>query len=200
NDSSDNVSFYDGDLKLKYDVARGQTVSFYGIGGHTLYDVVNPAYTPTPSDIQHATNDVMMGRVGWLCTVDPHLLVETHAAYLQSPDAWWNVDRQPLENDHHAEWVAGGSLVWSWQKEHVLEAGWMTRRVSNSSVSTGYNANGTVAGSDAENGLGWKNDGYVQQASSFFGNRLHLVGGLRLDTAEQFDIHPVSPQLSASLQ
>jgi len=200
NDSSDNVSFYDGDLKLKYDVARGQTVSFYGIGGHTLYDVVNPAYTPTPSDIQHATNDLMMGRVGWLWTVDPHLLVETHAAYLQSPDAWWNVDRQPLENDHHAEWVAGGSLVWSWQKEHVLEAGWMTRRVSNSSVSTGYNANGTVAGSDAENGLGWKNDGYVQQASSFFGNRLHLVGGLRLDTAEQFDIHPVSPQLSASLQ
>lgn len=200
NDTSDNVSFYDGDLKLTYDVAPNQNLSFYGVGGHTIYDVVNPAYTPTPSNIERATNDFMMGRMGWRWTVNPHLLVETHAAYLQSPDAWWNVDQQPLENDHHAEWVAGGSLVWSWQKDHVLEGGWMTRRVSNSFVNTVYNPNGTVAGSGAESGLGWKNDGYVQEASSFFGNRLHLVGGLRLDTAGQFDIHPVSPQLSASLQ
>ena len=200
NDTSDNVSFYDGDLKLTYDVAFNQTVSFYGVGGHTLYDVVNPAYTPTPSDIERATNDFMMGRVGWRWTVNPHLLVETHAAYLQSPDAWWNLSLQPLENDHHAEWVAGGSLIWSWQKEQVLEGGWMTRRVANSFVNTAYNPNGTVAGSGAESGLGWKNDGYVQEGSSLFGNRLHLVGGLRLDTAERFDIHPVSPQFSASLQ
>jgi hypothetical protein len=200
NDTSDNVSFYDGDLKLTYDVAPNQTVSLYGVGGHTLYDVVNPAYTPTASDIQRATNDFEMGRVGWRWTVNPHLLVETHAAYLQAPDAWWNVSLQPLENDHHAEWVAGGSVVWNWQKDYVLEGGWMARRVANSFVNTGYNPNGTLAGSGSQSGLGWKNDGYVQEASSFFGNRLHLVGGLRLDAAEQFDIHPVSPQLSAALQ
>ena len=197
-DTSDSVSYYDGDLKLNYDVSPNQTVSFYGIGGHTLYDVVNPTYTPTPNDIQRSTNDFMMGRVGWRWAVNPHLLVETHAAYLQTPDASWNINQQPLENDHHAEWVAGGSAIWSWQKDQVLEGGWMSRRVANSTEFTVYPPLGS--GTIGLSGLGWKNDGYVQEASSFFGNRLHLVGGLRLDTAEQFDIHPVSPQLSASLQ
>jgi len=198
-DTSDDVSFYDGNLKLTYDLRPNQTVSFYGVGGHTLYELVNPSYTPTPNDIQRATNDFMMGRVGWRWTVNPHLLVETRAAYLQTPSAWWNASQQPLENDHHAEWVAGSSVVWSWQKDHVLEGGWMARRVANATSGTSFDNNG-VAHYFAQSELGWKNDGYVQEASSFFGNRLHLAGGLRMDTAERFDIHPVSPQLSASLQ
>ena len=200
NDTSDNVSFYDGNLKLTYDVAPNQTVSFYGVGGHTLYEVVNPSYTPTPNNIGRATNDFMMGRVGWRWTASPHLLVDTRAAYLQAPSASWNANQQPLENDHDAEWVAGGNVVWSWQKDHVLEGGWMTRRVADSFLNTSYKADGTVAGVGSQSAVGWKNDGSVQEASSFFGNRLHLVGGLRLDTVERFDIHPVSPQLSASLQ
>ena len=76
----------------------------------------------------------------------------------------------------------------------------MARRVTNSTQFTFYNPDDTVKVIGGQSGAGWKNDGYVQEASSFFSNRLHLVGGLRLDTAEQFDMHPVSPQLSASLQ
>jgi hypothetical protein len=76
----------------------------------------------------------------------------------------------------------------------------MGRRVTNSRVRTSYNPDDTLEGQQYNRGVGWKNDGYVQDASNFFGKRLHVVGGLRLDTAEQFDIHPVSPQLSASLQ
>ncbi len=200
NDTSDDVSFYDGDLKLTYDVAPKQTVSFYGVAGHTLYDLVNLSFAPTPNDIGRATNDFMMGRVGWRWTANPHLLVEMRAAYLQAPDAYSNIDRQRLGSDHHAEWVVGPSAVWSWQKDHVLEGGWMTRRVADSTESTIYNLDGTVAGSAVQGAAGWKNDGYVQQSSSFLGNRLHLLGGLRLDTAELFDIHPVSPQVAASWQ
>jgi hypothetical protein len=40
----------------------------------------------------------------------------------------------------------------------------------------------------------------VQQSSAFFNNRIHLVGGLRLDTAALFDVHPLSPQISAAWQ
>jgi hypothetical protein len=199
NDTSDSVSFYDGDLKLTYDVAPNQTVSFYGVGGHTFYELLNPSQVPTPNDIYHATNDFMMGRVGWRWTVNPHLLVETRAAYLQAPYDYWNLYRQPLEKDHHAEWVAGSSIVWSWQKDHVLEGGWMTRRVADSTSSTYFDDAG-VAQNSAVGGVGWKNDGHLQEASSFFGNRLHVVAGLRLDTAELFDIHPMSPQVSASVQ
>jgi hypothetical protein len=199
-DTSDDVSFYDGSLKLIYDLRPNQTLSFYGVGGHTLYELINPHFNLTPNSFKRGTNDFMMGRVGWRWTVNPHLLVDTRVAYLQSPESVSNLYRQSLENDHHAEWVVGNSLVWSWQKDHVLEGGWMARRVTNSGVRTSYNPDDTVEGHGYIRGMGWKNDGYVQDASNFFGNRLHIVGGLRLDTAEQFDIHPVSPQLSASLR
>ncbi len=200
NDTSADVSFYDGSLKLIYDLRPNQTLSFYGVGGHTLYELINPRFNLTPNNFKRGTNDFMMGRVGWRWTVNPHLLVDTRVAYLQSPESVSNLYRQSLENDHHAEWVAGNSLVWSWQKDHVLEGGWMARRVTNSRESTSYNPDDTVEGHGYNRGVGWKNDGYVQEASNFFGNRLHVVGGLRLDAVEQFDIHPVSPQLSASLQ
>lgn len=200
NDTNDNVSFYDGDLKITYDVAANQTVSFYGVGGHTLYQLLNPAYAPTPNDVQRATNDLMMGRLGWRYTVNPHLLIDTRAAYFQAPLYYWNSTNQPLDNDRYAEWVTGGSVVWNWRKDHVLDGGWTSRRAGASNESTIYSPNGTVQGFGSGSIVGWKNDGYVQQSSSLFGNRLHLVGGLRLDSTQQFSFHPVSPQLGASLQ
>jgi hypothetical protein len=200
NDTSDDISFYDGDLKLVYDFQPSQTVSFYSVGGNTLYELVNPHLNLTPNSIKRGTNDFVMSRLGWHWTVNPHLLVDALAAYLQAPVSLDNLYLQRLENDHHAEWVAGSSLEWNWRKDHVLEGGWMSRRVSDNRASTYYNLDDTIASSGGQNGLGWKNDGYVQEASSVLGNRLHLIGGLRLDTARGFDIHPVSPQLSASLE
>jgi hypothetical protein len=200
NDTSDNISFYDGDLKLTYDLTPGQTVSFYGVGGHTFYELLNPLYTSSPNDIQRATNDFMMGRAGWRWTVNPHLLVETHAAYLQAPFEYWNPAHAPLSSDHYGEWVAGGNVIWSWRKDQLLEGGWTARRAAESYDSTYYNNDGTVGSSGGYGTSGWKNDGYLQQSSSFLNNRLHLVGGLRLDDVQQFDFHPVSPQVGASLQ
>ncbi len=199
-DTSTDVSFYDGNLKLIYDLRPNQTLSFYGVGGHTRYELVNPHLNLTPNTIKSGTNDFMLGRGGWRWTVNPHLLVDTRVAYLQSPESLSNLYRQSLENDHHAEWVVGNGLVWSWQKDHVLEGGWMGRRVTNSRTATFYDPDDTVVGHEYNRGMGWKNDGYVQEASNFFGNRLHVVGGLRLDSAALFNVHPVSPQVSASIQ
>ncbi len=200
NDTSDNISFYDGDLKLTYDLTPNQTVSLYGVGGQTFYELINQKYFPTLNDIQRATNDFILGRAGWRWTVNPHLLIDTRAAYLQAPLSYWNSKRQPLDDEHYGEWVAGGSVVWNWQKDHVLEGGWTARRAIDARVGTSYNPDGTVQSFSADSVVGRKDDGYLQQASSFFRNRLHLAGGLRLDTVQQFDIHPVSPQLGASLQ
>ncbi len=199
-DTSTDVSFYDGNLKLIYDLRPNQTLSFYGVGGHTRYELVNPHLNLTPNTIKSGTNDFMLGRGGWRWTVNPHLLVDTRVAYLQSPESLSNLYRQSLENDHHAEWVVGNGLVWSWQKDHVLEGGWMGRRVTNSRTATFYDPDDTVVGHEYNRGMGWKNDGYVQEASNFFGNRLHVVGGLRLDSAALFNVHAVSPQVSASIQ
>lgn len=200
NDTSDDVSFYDADLKLNYDIAPNQRVDFYGVGGHTSYQLVHPSTAPSPSDIDQATDDFIMGRVGWRWAVDPRFLVEAHGAYFQQPSSESNVDGQSLDDAHYAEWVAAGSAVWSWRKEETLEGGWMARRVSTGSTGTSYNPPSPPEHLYGEIGEGWKNDVYVQQSSAFFSNRIHLAGGLRLDTAALFDVHPLSPQISAAWQ
>jgi hypothetical protein len=198
NDPYDDVSFYDGALKLTYDIRPTQRLSFYSVGGHTRFDQLNGGSLGI-NEFKSGTNDFVMARTGWRWTLNPHLLFDARAAYLEAPYTTRNLDHQDLDKDHHGEWVAAGSLVWSWQKDEVLEAGWMARRVNDTLGFTFYDQNG-VPSTSIRGGAGWKNDGYLQQTASFLGNRLHVVGGLRLDTAEQFDIHPVSPQISASLQ
>jgi hypothetical protein len=200
NESSADVSFYDGDVKLAYDVTRNQSVNFYGIGGHTFYQLVNPSYTLDPDDIHQATDKFMLGRVGWRWALDPNLLLEAHGAYFQQPASEENIDYQSLFDSHHAEWVGGSSAVWNWRKEQVLEGGWMARRVNDSALNTFYSGSDTAYQTLGEGGAGWKNDGYLEQSSSLFNSKLHLAGGLRVDTAQGFDLHPVSPQLSAALQ
>ena len=195
NEAFTDVSFYDGDLKLRYDLAPNQNVTFYGLGGHTKAELVNPPFTLQPGSFQRATNDLMLGRVGWNWTVNPHLAVDARAAYVSNPLKEWDVDNNVLDNFRYREWVGGGRVVWALRPDEVLEGNWTTRRVN-----SGFG--NAVIGGNNFNTLrsGWRNDGYAQQSSSFFGNRVHLVGSLRLDTASEFDIHPVSPQVSAAVQ
>jgi hypothetical protein len=199
NDTSDDVAFYDADLKLNYDIAPNQRVDFYGVGGPTSYQLVHPSTPPGPNDIYRLTDDFMMGRVGWRWVVDPRLLVEAHGAHFQQPSSESNVNGQPLDDSHYAEWVAAGSVDWSWRKDQMLEGGWMARRASTGYEITNYSPPSSSM-QYGESGKGWKNDGYVQQSSALFGNRVHLAGGLRLDSAASFDVHSLSPQVSAAWQ
>jgi len=199
-DNYTDVSFYDGDLKLIYDVRPNQTVTFYGVGGHTFADLVNAPLGADPNNFQRGTNDFVMARTGWRWTANPHLSLAARAAYLQAPDETRNVFHEMLSHNHHAEWVGGTDMVWNWRSNHVFEGGWMVRRVSDRSQSVFYNPDDTIEGQSDQTNRGWKNDAYVQDGATLFNNHLHLVGSLRVDTAEQFPIHPVSPQISASLQ
>jgi hypothetical protein len=200
NDTSDDVSFYDGSIKLDYDLTPNQRVDFYGVGGPTTYHLVHPSTPPGPNDIDRVTDNLALGRIGWRWAVDPRLFVEAHGAHFQQPNDESNVDQQPLDDAHYSEWVAAGGVVSSWRREQTLEGGWMARRASASYMQTIYlPPPGPDEHSEAQ-AEGWKNDGYVQQSSGLFGNRVHLVGGLRFDTAALFDVHPVSPQLSAAWQ
>src|SRR6266404_1270796 len=199
NENYTDVSFYDGALKLTYDVRPNQTVTFYGVGGHTFADLLRGG-NPDPNFFKHGTNDFIMARAGWRWAVSPRFLFDARAAYLHAPYKTWNRFDQVLSDNHHGEWVGGGDLVWTWRPGHVLEGGWTVRRVNNRSAATFYDPNDNVTSNVTRGGEGWKHNGYLQEATSFFNNRLHVLGSLRLDTAQQFQIHPVSPQVSASLQ
>src|SRR5260370_13970669 len=50
NDTSDDVSFYDGDLRPTYNLRPNQTVRFYCVGVHTRYDLVHTSYNLVPND------------------------------------------------------------------------------------------------------------------------------------------------------
>jgi len=200
NDTSDSVSFSDADLKLTYDIAPKQTFDLYGVGGPTLYQVLNPSSSNYgPNDIDKVTETFALGRIGWRWAVDPHLLIESHGAYFQQPSNEFNLESQSLFDDHYSEWVAAGNVVLNWRKDETLEGGWMARRASAHYVTTIYNLSMSPEQS-AGSGLGWKHDGYVQQSSSLLGSRLNLAGGLRFDTAAFFDVHPLSPQISGAWQ
>jgi hypothetical protein len=193
------VSFYDGQLKLTYDLCPNHTVSFYSVGGHTDAEMIN-SLNFEPNTFKRGANDFIMHRVGWRWTVTPHLLLDTRTAYFTAPFNEWNVFHQTLQNVRDREWVGGTSLVWSWHKNHVLEGGWTSRRVHQGNEEVFYDDNDMVTSTITDNETGWRNDGYVQHTSSFSGNRIHLTGGLRFDTAQLFAIHPISPQVSASFQ
>jgi len=201
NDTSDAVSFYDADLKLNYDIKPNQRIDFYGVGGPTSYHEINPSADLGPNGIERLGDEFILGRVGWRWAANPRLLVEAHGAHFIQPSSESNENRQPLDDAHYGEWVGAGSVVSNWRKDETLEGGWMARRVSSGYEQTYYNESTSApTGSYGESDAGWKNDGYVQQTSSLFGNRFHLVGGLRLDTAALFDVHPLSPQISAAWQ
>ena len=199
NDTSDDVSFYDADLKLNYDIAPKQTVDFYGIGGPALYQVLNASTSYGPNDIAKVAENFILGRAGWHWTVNPRFLVEAHGAHFLEPSTESNIDGQPLDDAHYGEWVVAGSVVSNWRKDETLEGGWMARRASAAYALTSYNPTGAPSQYE-DTGLGWKNDGYVQQSSNLFGGHVSLAGGLRVDTAALFDIHPLSPQISAAWQ
>lgn len=191
NETFTDISFYDADLKLSYDLSPSHTVAFYGLGGHTLADLVHPSHTLQPGEFKRGTNDLVLARAGWRWAPTPHLLLDTRSAYISAPLKEWDVNNKVIDDSLHHEWVAGNDMAWAWRRDHVLEGGWTTCEVRTGFVSS------SVIGAIRS---GWRNDGYAQQTSSFFGNRLHLAGSLRFDTASKFDIHPVSPQLSTSLQ
>ena len=126
-------------------------------------------------------------------------MVEAHGAYFQEPSTESNIMGQPIDDAHYKEWVAAGSVVSNWRKDETLEGGWMSRRASAGYEQTNYNPTGAPS-QFGSTGLGWKNDGYVQQSSTLLGGRVSLTSGLRVDTAALFDVHPLSPQISAAWQ
>jgi hypothetical protein len=189
------ISFYDGDLKLSYDVAPGQNLTLYALAGHTNVEVAQP---PDPTDLKHASEDFYFGRLGWRWTISPQLQLDSRAAYIREPLA----ERFAGGNESHntyQEWTAGSNLVWNWRKEHLLESGWTLRRLSDAYPWALQQPNGSITYFIA-NPVAPKGDVYAQQSSSLFKNHLHLLGGIRYDSLEGFPPHPFSPQGAAAVQ
>jgi len=85
NDNYVDVSFYDAALKLTYDLRPNQTITFYGVGGHTFANLLTPQNGGDPNSFKRGTNDFIMARTGWRWTVNPRFLLDTPRRLPASP-------------------------------------------------------------------------------------------------------------------
>ena len=155
------------------------------MGGHTLADLVHPKAPLTPNSFKRGTNEFVMARVGWRWTINPRLLLDTRAAFLESPFTVRNVFLQNLQNEHYNEGVAGSTVIWSWRQNHVLEGGWTARRAFRSVHFTSYDDNDVAFQTRTGTASGWHNDAYVQKPQVFW-----VIGSTLV--AECGSIAPVS--------
>ena len=191
------VGFYDGDVKLSYDLTPRQNVNFFSTAGHTVMHVPGASGNNT---FASGASDFMVARVGWRFSANPHLLLDAHAAFFREPDELRNPDGTILETSDQREWVEGAGVTWNWASQHVLEAGWTLRRIHGSESQGGFDSQTGEFRSATYYGNAWHNSGYLQQQSSFWKNGLHLLGGVRWDSLQKVDLHPFSPQISLALQ
>jgi CarboxypepD_reg-like domain len=186
------ITFYDGSLKLTYDLTPQHTVTFFGLGGNTL--VSDPSATDN-SDVRRATSDFIFLRAGWRWSVSPHLLVDNRLAYIRQPGLETNPAGQVLDRTSYGEWAGGTNVIWAWSKNSTLEGGWNLRRLADHVSNLEPGAMPLIYQSDQR---ALRVDGFVQEASSFLSNRLHVLGGVRIDSREDLGVHPFSAQGSAA--
>jgi hypothetical protein len=197
--SSADVGFYDGDLKLNYDLTAKQNLNFFATGGHT--DMTMNHLTSIPIDgYASGKSDFALARTGWRWSLSPRLLLDARGAYFREPDDLRNPAHQILNTNDYQEWVGGTGVTWNWAQDSVLEAGWTERRLRNDSSSAYYNPDtGTVLANHLQ-GTGLRQSGYVQESSSLVRGRLHVLGSLRWDRSLPFLPQHFSPQISMALQ
>lgn len=188
------VGFYDGDLKLNYDLTPRQNVSLFATGGHTNMAMDNPS---TLQNFEFASGDsnFTLARAGWRWALSPRLFLDAHGSYLTEPDQLFNNTNLLLAKTDHREWAGGATLSWAWSQNELLQAGLAERQLRDRTYSVSFTGSGVPAAYSIA-GTGLRQSGYLQQASSLMGGRIHVLGSLRLDSLSGFGIHPLSPQIS----
>src|SRR5579862_2682427 len=186
------ITFYDGSLKLTYDLTPRHTVTFFGLGGNTL--VNDPSVTDN-TDIRRATSDFIFLRTGWRWSVSPHLLVDNRLAYIRQPTLETNPGGELLSRTSYGEWAGGSNVIWAWSTNSTLEGGWNLRRLADHVVNV---TPGVPQSTYDRDQAALRGDGFLQESSSFLGGRVHVLGGMRMDSREDLGVHPFSAQGSAA--
>jgi hypothetical protein len=189
------VTFYDGDAKLVYDLTRKQTVSFHALGGQT-YTALDPS--SSPDAFETGNSSFTFARAGWRWTATPHLLLDSHAAYFSEPYDSHNSFGQILDTYAYGEWVGGSNLTWAWRNNFVIDGGATLRRLRDSGYAI-FPGSGVTYGT-LVNSTGLRGGIYLQQSASAWKNRLHLTTGVRWDDMQRIGVRPFSEQVAIALK
>ena len=191
------IGFEDADLKLNYDLTPRQNVSLFATDGHTNLAMNNTA-SLGQFDYASGKSDFTFSRAGWRWTVTPRLLLDARAAYYREPDQLFNNQNILLTKTDHREWVGGTGVSWAWANDQVLQAGWSERFLRDSESQAAATLSGALR-LFAFSGNGLRQSGYVQEASSLLGGRVHVLGSLRWDRFQSYLPQRFSPEASVAV-
>ena len=191
------MGFYDGNVKLNYDLTPRQNLSFYTTGGHTS---VRDSSVTDINGFRDGKSDFGLERVGWRWTISPNLLVQARGAFLREPTDLRDPEGVIANTYDYREKVGSAGLTWSWAQDQVLEAGWSVRRIGETNASANFDTNTGLLSASRFGGSAWRNSGYAQQVSSVLNGRLRVLGGVRWDQLQGLGLHPFSPQVSMALR
>jgi len=195
--------FYDGDLKLTYNLTPAQTISFLVTGGRLSIDDPNfpPTSPPTspPTEVRKGLNDLAIGRLGWRWTPSSNLVLDVYGAYVSTRFEQDNAAAQLIQKSRDFEWSNGTNFSWSWHRQAILQSGYSLRRPSQSFASNNFNAGPTpVLFSLPFSDL--RQDAYIQQSVQLWKDRLRLQGGVRWGKLNTLRVQPFSGQSSLTLR
>lgn len=198
------IGYEDADVRLNYDLTPRQNVSFLAISGPTSLnrsDLVSLQASPNALFLYASgKSNFSLARAGWRWGPSEHFLVEGKGAYIREADELSNPFGLLVTKDLYHEWMGGGSLTWAWNKNDILQAGWTRRLPGNNFLFAEYDQNLQPTILTRLHGSGIRQSGYVQQSASALHSRVHLLGSLRWDRAQQIGPHPFSPQISMAIQ
>ena len=198
------IGYEDADVRLNYDLTRRQSVSFLAISGPTTLnrsDLASLQASPNALFLYASgKSNFSFARAGWRWAPSEHFLVEARGAYIREADELSNPFGLLVTKDIYHEWMGGSSLTWAWSKTNILQAGWTRRLPGNNFLFAEYDQNLQPTILTKLHGTSLRQSGYVQQSASALHSRIHLLGSLRWDTAEQIGPQPFSPQISMAIQ
>lgn len=195
-DSGD-VGFYDGNVKVNYDLTPQENFSLYAAGSHTSE---HDASVTDINDFSNGKSDFGLGLAAWRWTISPNLLVQARGAFLREPTDLRDPEGVIANSYDYWEKVGSAAMTWNWARDQLLDAGWSTRRIGEIYGSANFDPNTGLLSTDRFGGSAWRNSGYAQQASSLLQGRLHVLGGVRWDQLENLGLRPFSPQASMALR
>jgi len=194
------IGFYDGSVKLTYDLNPEHTLDLYAVHGSVSMDRTHQQDEDLgPNSLAFGKNITSLARLGWRYAVTPRFLLSSRAAFISEKLQTHNPSFQPLTGNKYGEWVGGTTAVWSWSPDHLIEAGYDLRRLRSSQQNNAYYLDTYNPNTIAE-GTGLRQGGYAQQSSTLLGKRVHLTAGLRWDRLRYVGTQPLSPQASASVR
>jgi hypothetical protein len=185
------IGFYDAEAKVTYDLTSKHNVSFLAIGGRTS---VNDTTVTEAGQTRQTLGDIFLYRAGWRWSVSPTLFVDSYGSYLREPTTANDPSGTVLNRYTYEEWAGGSHGAWAWKRDAVLEAGWALHSGGDKNVI--YSSSGPRE--SVLRSSWFRGDGYVQQSGTLLGDRLHVMGGLRVDAQNYVSQALVSPQGSAA--